>query len=80
MMTISIKLSKNYSIDILFLHFLRSFKDGLSLLNVKIGADWYKGDHNPQGILHIVFLNFTIIEINVYNKNHIEGDGISYGG
>jgi len=70
MMTLSIKLSKKYALEIALLHFLRSFKDGLSLLEVKLGADWYKGDHNPKVILHVVFLNFTIIEINIYNINH----------
>ena len=71
MITFSIKINKKYALDILLFHFLRSFKDGLSLLNVDVGADWYKGDHNPKVILRVVLINVTIIEINIYNTGHI---------
>lgn len=71
MITFNIKINKKYALDILLLHFLRSFKDGLSLLNLNVGADWYKGEHNPKVIAHLVALNITIIEISIYNLGHI---------
>jgi hypothetical protein len=71
MISFSCKTGKSYALDIVVFHLLRSFKDGISLFNVCIGADWYKGDHNPKVIFHIIILNVTIIEINLYNTGHV---------
>ena len=66
------KLSKNYALDITALHFIRKFKDGISFGELKINLDLYKGDHCPKLNIIIVLFNFKIIEIDVYNVNHVE--------
>jgi hypothetical protein len=71
MIIFSCKIGKSYALDIVMFHPLRSFRDGISLLNVIIGVDWYKGDHNPKVLFHIIILNATIIEINLYNTRHV---------
>jgi len=70
MITFSCKMGKGYALDIVMFHLLRSFRDGVSLLNMNIGVDWYRGDHNPKVIFHLIILNVTIIEINLYNTRH----------
>ena len=66
----SFRTSKNFALEIVMFHFLRSLKDGLTIFNAKFEADWYKGDHNPKLVLHVVILNTTIIEVTLYNREH----------
>ena len=68
----SFRISKNFSLEIVMFHFLRALKDGLTVFNVKFEADWYKGDHNPKIIFHVVLLNTTIIEVTFYNVRHAQ--------
>jgi len=70
MIVINCKMGERYALDIVMFHLLRSFKDGISLLEITIRTDWYKGDHNPKLLFHIIFLNVTIIEITIYNTRH----------
>lgn len=70
MISLSIKLSKKFSLDLTLIHKVRSLKDGLTLLEFVIGGDWYKGDHNPKIDIHLILLNVTMVELNIYNINH----------
>lgn len=49
---------------------IRSFKDGVSFFDFKINLDLFKGDHNPKFEILWVILNYKILEVNIYNKNH----------
>jgi hypothetical protein len=71
-MIYGIKISKNYAIDFGFLYKIRSFKDGISIIELSSGLDFYKGDHNPKVHLRFILFNFSIFEINIYNVNHCD--------
>jgi len=51
---------------------IREFKDGVSFFEFKINLDLYdpieyiKFYYKPSFNIHLVFLNYTIFEINVY--------------
>jgi len=68
----SIKLSKNYALDVNFLHIHRYLSDGLSIFEFNINSDWYVGDHNPQGTMRLVMLNVVLFELQIYNVNHVK--------
>jgi hypothetical protein len=77
MLSISRKINKNYAWEIIGFHKVRYFKDGIDFFELICDIDFYKGDHNPQFRFFLEILNFTILEIEVYNVNHIdenEGD------
>jgi hypothetical protein len=64
------KLSQDYGWEITILHKLRAFSDGLSLLELRINWDRYLADHTPRFELHLVLLNITIVELNIYYLHH----------
>lgn len=68
------KISKNYAVDYVFVHLVRSFHDGITFFDLNINIDYYKADHNPQGVICLTILNFTIVELTWYNVNHAEYD------
>ena len=72
---ISIRISKNYAFDFVVFHKVRGFKDGITFVEFIINTDWYKGDHNLKFKIHLIFLNTTIFELEVYNVNHTEEYG-----
>jgi len=67
-----IKLSKDFALEVAGFFIYRSLSDGLSVLELNIDCDWYKGDHNPQFWIRLTLLNVTILEVRVYNVNHAE--------
>ena len=66
----SLKLSKNYALDLSCLHIIRELNDGLTYFEAKINYDKYIGDHNPSITIILIILNLKIFEINTYNVNH----------
>jgi hypothetical protein len=64
------KLSKNYGLEIALFHHLRQFSDGLTLFNFNVNWDRYFSDHTPRFVCHVIALNFTLIEINIYYLHH----------
>lgn len=71
MLCFSFKINKNYAFEISGFHKIRDFKDGISFADLDIDLDLYKGDHNPKFSAELVLINFKIVEIGVYNINHI---------
>lgn len=71
-----IKLFKNYAIDLAAFFVYRSLLDGLSLFELHIDSDWYKGDHNPQFGIRLTVLNVTLLEFRIYNVNHMEDGSV----
>jgi len=70
-MVLGINLSKDFALEVAGFFIYRSLSDGLSLLELHIDSDWYKGDHNPQFGIRLTVLNVTLLEFRIYNVNHI---------
>lgn len=64
--------NKNFAWELTFAHKIRYFKDGISFLDLSISASWFLGDHQPSFGLHLIILNWTILEFRVYNIKHVE--------
>lgn len=69
---ISFSISKNYALELNFLHFVRKFSDGIIYLKFETNSDLYIGDHNPQFYIQLIFLNIMLLEFRIYNINHVE--------
>jgi hypothetical protein len=63
-------INKNYAFEISGLHKIRNFRDGVTVIDPYISLDLYKGDHNPKFTILLIFMNFKLIEIGVYNIHH----------
>lgn len=63
-------INENYGWEIALFHKLRHYADGLTILDFKINWDRYLSDHTPKFNLDIVFMNYTIIEMNIYYLHH----------
>jgi len=74
MITFGRKINNDYGWEIALLHKLRNFSDGVTFLETKINWDRYIGDHTPRFEFHLVLLNHTVIEINVYYLHHRENE------
>jgi len=61
---------KKFTWDLILFYKVRNFKDGITFLEFICNLDLYKGDHKPEFKLHIIILNWTIIEFNIYNIYH----------
>ena len=72
MLTFWGKISEYKAWEVVFFHMYRSFKDGLTLFNLDINGDWYKGDHKPSVSFNFIVLNCMIIEFNIYDTRHEE--------
>jgi hypothetical protein len=70
MITFGRKVSNDYGWEIALFHKLRDFSDGVTFLETKINWDRYIGDHTPRFEFHLVLLNHTVIEVNVYYLHH----------
>ena len=69
------KITSKFALDVMLFYKLRQFKDGIDFLNINISFDRYEADHKPSFQFMIVVFNFTIIEFDIYNVNHLlEGD------
>jgi len=65
-------LGKNYAFEIAIIHTVRSLSDGLTVLDCKLNADWYRGDHSPRFEFELMVLNVMILEVRIYNRHHEE--------
>lgn len=70
MNTIGGKLNENYGWEITVFHKLRESSDGMIFFDLKINWDRYLADHSPRFEIHLVTVNYTIIEINFYYLHH----------
>ena len=64
------KINKDYGWEVALFHKLRDFSDGITFWKAKINWDRYYADHSPRFGIHIVLLNYTLIEVNVYYLHH----------
>ena len=70
MKTIGGKVSSHYGWEVAVFHKIRDISDGLSIFDMKINFDRYLADHSPRFEFHIVLLNYTVVEINIYYLHH----------
>lgn len=66
------KISKDYGWEIALFHKLRDFSDGMTFFETKINWDKYLADHCPRFGIHIIILNYTLVELNIYYLHHRE--------
>jgi hypothetical protein len=71
MMGFSFKINKKYAFEISGLHKIRDLQDGVTFTGLGINLDLYKGDHNPKFSMELIILNFKVVEIGIYNINHV---------
>lgn len=62
----------NIGCEICLFNMPRSFSDGITFLNLKTNADFYKSDHKPSFEVSLTVLNIDIISFQVYSTEHIE--------
>lgn len=72
MICFSFKISKNFAFEASFLNFVRSFRDGVTFLDLSVNLDLYEADHKPEGHISLTFLNMILIDLRIYNVNHAE--------
>lgn len=60
------------SLEVSGLYRVRSYRDGVTLANLTINADFFIGDHNPQVEICFVLFNYIIFNVLMYNRFHIE--------
>lgn len=65
-------LSKNYALEIVLFKKIRNYSDGLSIFELTMNWDRYKGDHSPRGEFFFLLFNIAIVECNIYYKFHRE--------
>lgn len=68
---ISVSVSKNYAIDLCGFYAIRKMQDGITFFDLNVNTDFYEADHNPKLNFSLIVLNYTIFELTIYNKNHI---------
>lgn len=70
------KLPFNYGWELIVLHKLREWRDGISFFEFRINLDRYdpleyvKFMYQPRLDIHFVVLNYTIFEFEVYKRNN----------
>jgi hypothetical protein len=64
--------SKHKAWELSFFHKYRSLEDGLTVCNILIEHDWYKGDHKPSFSFNLILFNIMVIEFNLYDTRHVE--------
>lgn len=70
MMHLGRRLTSNYAGELTLFHRLRDLGDGVSFFELTLNWDRYQADHNPKVRLHLVVLNYTVIEASVYYRHH----------
>ncbi len=70
MLSFSGKIHKNYGWEIAVFHKVREYSDGITFWETNINWDRYLADHCPRFEFHIILLNFTVVEFNVYYLHH----------
>ncbi len=66
----SFLINKDYGFELALFNKIRKFKDGLSFFSLVVNWDRYIADHSPRLEFNLLFLNWMIIEINIYNIHH----------
>lgn len=72
MRVISFNITEKFSLDFTYFHKIRNFGDGITFFNCEIKLDRYEADHKPSFDIILEIFNFKIIELNIYNRFHIE--------
>jgi hypothetical protein len=62
------KISKTHFFALTLFHKLRDFSDGWTFINFETRLDLYKHEHNPQFRMHLVVLNYTVFELEIYKS------------
>ena len=66
------KIGNDNAIEWAFFNKIRQLSDGINFFEFGINLDLFEADHNPKFGIRLMMLNWMIIEINIYNPNHIE--------
>lgn len=74
MHTIGGKINIDYGWELTIFHQIRKVSDGITIFEKKINWDRYLADHSPRFEFHVVILNYTIIEFNVFYLHHRDND------
>ena len=59
--------------ELLLIHKLREFSDGITFFELKVNTDFYEqtatcmASHNPQLTFNLVILNYTIFDFTIYS-------------
>jgi hypothetical protein len=63
-------INRFYGWELALFHKLRDISDGIIFFKYIINWDRYETDHSPRFTIHIIALNYTIIEFNIYYLHH----------
>lgn len=66
-----VNLGKNYALDVAGFYLVRSFKDGLTFVELDVESSWYHDDHQPSFKIWLMVFNFIILDLTIYNTRHI---------
>ncbi len=64
------KINGDYGWEVAILSKIRAFADGLSFFELTMNWDRYLADHSPRFRFHLVVMNYTIIEANIFYLYH----------
>ena len=67
-----------YGWELVLLHKVRDWKDGISFFEFVMNLDRFVADHNPRFEVRLSLFNWTVFEFSVYNIHHME-DGLEGG-
>jgi hypothetical protein len=70
MIGFSLRLGKNFALDVTGPRVIRRFRDGITFFDFPVSLDLYSGDHKPSFDISLTFLNLMLFEINFYNIHH----------
>ncbi len=71
MLIFTSKITKQFALDLCMFHKFRNFTDGISFFEFHINLDLFKADHNPKFEIFLAILNYSLIDFEIYNINHI---------
>lgn len=69
-MNINGLINRDYGWEIALFNKIRQFEDGLSIFEIIMNWDRYKGDHSPKFEFSVIILNVIIIEANISYPHH----------
>ena len=70
MIGFSLKLGRNFAIDLTGPRLIRRFSDGVTFFDLILSLDLYAADHKPSFDFSLIFLNLMLFELNIYNIHH----------
>ncbi|MBI4595197.1 MAG: hypothetical protein HY730_02340 [Candidatus Tectomicrobia bacterium] len=68
------KINEDYGWEVALFFKLRDFSDGVIFFEMTMNWDRYLADHSPKFGIHIVVLNYTVLEANIYYLHHRDED------